>query len=153
MIARQQAPSPPSPPSAPSPQAPAPGGQTVITTDPDGRVTIHTSETPTTGVLAPQSELPVPPPWVTLPPPVIALVSLGALAAAAIVFLPLMRAIARRIEGRSPAEVAGRHELEELRDRVAALEQQQSQLHELEERLDFAERLLAAKKDVPQVRP
>jgi hypothetical protein len=55
---------------------------------------------------------------------------------------PLIKAIARRIEAGGAAADA-RGELEELRERVRQLEQANPRLAELEERLDFAERLLA----------
>jgi hypothetical protein len=55
---------------------------------------------------------------------------------------PLIRAIARRIEaGAAVAEARG--ELDDLRERVRQLEQSGSRIAELEERVDFAERLLA----------
>ena len=55
---------------------------------------------------------------------------------------PVIKAIARRIEAGGAAADA-RGELEELRERVRQLEQANPRLAELEERLDFAERLLA----------
>ena len=55
---------------------------------------------------------------------------------------PLIRAWARRIEARGAD--AGMHEdMAQLRDRVAELESMAARVPELEERLDFAERLLA----------
>jgi len=56
---------------------------------------------------------------------------------------PVGRALARRLEGTSgaAAELAAR--VEELESRVAELEQDRTRTAELEERLDFAERLLA----------
>lgn len=62
-----------------------------------------------------------------------------ALLLAGAVLVPLVRAIARRIEGR-PSSAA---ELEELRTRLHEVELQAARVPELEERLDFAERLLA----------
>lgn len=57
---------------------------------------------------------------------------------------PVGRALARRIDGTAgQSEGLSPVEAEELRHRVAELEQQQVRLLELEERLDFAERLLA----------
>ena len=57
---------------------------------------------------------------------------------------PVGRALARRIDGTAgQAEGISLAEAEELRHRVLELEQQQVRLLELEERLDFAERLLA----------
>jgi Tfp pilus assembly protein PilO len=56
---------------------------------------------------------------------------------------PVGRALARRIEGQSGAagELATR--VEELESRIAELEQERARTAELEERVDFAERLLA----------
>ena len=83
-----------------------------------------------------------PPPWVTLPPFVIVLSFIAMCAAAAVVLYPLMRAIGRRIEGRG-VDPALQQEVDELRARVHELEAGQARFSELEERLDFAERLLA----------
>ena len=82
------------------------------------------------------------PPWMVLPPPVIVLCVLGICAAAAFILHPLFRAIGRRIEGRV-VDPALQLEVEELRERVRDLESVHSRYAELEERLDFAERLLA----------
>ena len=55
---------------------------------------------------------------------------------------PLIKAIARRIEGGSAgAEVQA--ELEGLRERVRQLEEVQPRMLELEERMDFTERMVA----------
>ncbi|MHB1328779.1 MAG: hypothetical protein ACYC2K_11315 [Gemmatimonadales bacterium] len=60
---------------------------------------------------------------------------------AGIVFGPLIRAYARRIEGKGvDAQLAG--EVDHLRARVAELESVQHRVAELEERVDFSERLL-----------
>lgn len=84
---------------------------------------------------------PPPAPWEALPPPFVALIALAAIIAAAAVLVPLVRAFARRIEGRTPdADVMV--EVRTLRERVAALEESQGVVAELEERLDFAERML-----------
>ena len=56
---------------------------------------------------------------------------------------PIGRALAARIEGQRPPDQDTLVELEELRARVLALEEGQTQLVELQERLEFAERLLA----------
>lgn len=63
-----------------------------------------------------------------------------------IVLYPLIRAYARRIEGRGQ-EPAMLEEVQELRDRVAELEQSVSRMHELEERVDFAERMMTQQSD------
>jgi Tfp pilus assembly protein PilO len=61
---------------------------------------------------------------------------------------PLIRAIAKRIEGGSPgAEMQG--ELDTLRERVQQLEAMQPRMAELEERVDFAERLLTRGQEAP----
>ena len=55
---------------------------------------------------------------------------------------PLIKAIARRIEGgAASAEVQA--ELEGLRERVRHLEEMQPRMLELEERVDFTERIVA----------
>ena len=56
---------------------------------------------------------------------------------------PVGRALARRIEGQSGVaeQLAGR--VEELESRIAELEQDRARTAELEERVDFAERLIA----------
>jgi hypothetical protein len=58
------------------------------------------------------------------------------------VLLPLARAYARRLESKG-GDPALRDELMELRERIAELEAQQGRVLELEERLEFAERLLS----------
>ena len=74
------------------------------------------------------------------------LLLLGAAALLVAVLWPLIRAGARRIEaGAGVAE--GHAELESLRERVRVLEESQPRLAELEERLDFAERLLAQQRE------
>lgn len=90
------------------------------------------------------------PPWMVMPPPVIALISIAMFAAAAVVLYPLFRAIGRRIEGRRIDPVL-QQEVEELRERVRDLEAGQARYAELEERLDFAERLLAQRREVEQL--
>ncbi len=88
--------------------------------------------------------LPTLPPWATLPPAVTLLISLGFFAACAVVLYPLVRALGRRLEGRSSAgEAALRAEIDQLRQRVEDVEVMQNRILELEERVDFTERLLA----------
>jgi hypothetical protein len=59
-----------------------------------------------------------------------------------LLFGPIGTAIGRRLSGRSTAGMSP-GELDELQRRVDALESGQHRLAEVEERLDFAERLLA----------
>jgi hypothetical protein len=56
---------------------------------------------------------------------------------------PLGRALGRRIEGSGGAAEALAAKVADLETRLADLEQERLRLAELEERLDFAERLLA----------
>ncbi|MDX2192569.1 MAG: hypothetical protein NW201_04380 [Gemmatimonadales bacterium] len=67
-------------------------------------------------------------------------------------FTPIARGLGKRIEGRAavPPEVLG--EVAELRARIAELEARESHVADLEQRLEFAERLLARGADV-QVLP
>lgn len=89
---------------------------------------------------------PVIPPWVTLPPAVTLLITLGFFAACAVILRPLMTALGRRLEGRREADPQVREELNHLRTRLEELEATQHRVLELEERVDFAERLLTAQR-------
>jgi len=60
---------------------------------------------------------------------------------------PLGKAWARRIEGSGAVGAMAPAELEDLRSRLEEVEQQVSRVHELEERLDFTERLLAQQRE------
>jgi flagellar biosynthesis/type III secretory pathway M-ring protein FliF/YscJ len=91
-----------------------------------------------------------PPPWVTLPPAVVMLSVIAICTAVAVVLFPVMRALARRIEGRRQ-DPAMEQELDDLRGRVHELEAAQGRFAELEERLDFAERLLTRRPDSEQL--
>lgn len=75
--------------------------------------------------------------------PAIVMIVLAALTAMTLVLWPLARALARRLEGRGGGDAALRSELEQLHDRLAEVDGLQQRVAELEERLDFAERLLA----------
>jgi hypothetical protein len=74
-------------------------------------------------------------------PPVGAVIAVVFLVVAGIVFFPLVRAYARRLE-RGSAGGADAGELEQLRARVAELEALHHRVAELEERVDFSERML-----------
>ena len=56
----------------------------------------------------------------------------------------LGKAFARRLEGKAGTDPALTERIAELEHRLAELEQDRVRVNELEERLDFAERLLAA---------
>lgn len=64
-----------------------------------------------------------------------------ALIAATIILWPVMRALARRLEGKT-ADPALRDEVDRLQHRLEEMDTLQVRVAELEERLDFAERLL-----------
>ena len=64
-----------------------------------------------------------------------------ALLAATIILWPVMRALARRLEGRA-VDPALRDEVDRLQHRLEEMDALQVRVAELEERLDFAERLL-----------
>lgn len=82
--------------------------------------------------------------WSSLPPYVTGVISVAFLAACAFVLYPVMRAIGRRIEGSARHEDSLlRAEVEQLRGRLAEVEVLQHRVVDLEERLDFAERMLA----------
>lgn len=78
------------------------------------------------------------------------LIPLAGMATGIILGLPVIRAVVRRIEGRSrdaaaPNEV--RAELDQLRTRLEVLEQEREHVFELEERVDFAERMLTQQQE------
>ena len=60
---------------------------------------------------------------------------------------PLGKALARRLEGSGASGTVAPMEIEELRTRLEEVEQQLGRVHELEERLDFTERLLAQQRE------
>jgi len=74
--------------------------------------------------------------------PTIVLIVFAVFAALTIVLWPIARALGRRLEGKS-ADPALRDEVEQLQHRLGEMDTLQTRMTELEERLDFAERLLA----------
>ncbi len=88
----------------------------------------------------------IPPPFPNFPgpemiPPWVPFIAALGIIMGGIVLWPIVRALARRIEGRS-GETELRGEIEALHQRVADLEQVESRLGELENRIEFSERLL-----------
>lgn len=82
---------------------------------------------------------------------VVGIVAVMATAIVGALLAPLVRAFARRIEGRPQgAEVRG--ELAEIHARLEALQQGQERMAELEGRIDFTERLLAQARERDQAR-
>lgn len=67
------------------------------------------------------------------------------------VVIPLGRTLVKRLESRgAPGEGL---ELEEIRARLQSLEAREARVAELEERLDFAERLLTREREAPPLGP
>ena len=71
-----------------------------------------------------------------------------ALIAATIILWPVMRALARRLEGKS-ADPALREEVERLQHRLEEVDVLQGRVAELEERIDFTERILVRGQETP----
>jgi hypothetical protein len=74
------------------------------------------------------------------------IIVLGILGTVALVLWPIIRALARRLEG-SGAAAELQTEVDNLRGRLEQLEQGQVRFAELEERLDFTERMLAQSRE------
>lgn len=78
------------------------------------------------------------------------------IAAAAIFFAllrgPVGKAIGKMLEGNAMPDDQLTDRIEQLEDRVAELSNDQRRVAELEERLDFAERLLAQRSDAPALK-
>ena len=113
-------------------------------------VTVQVPEIPPIPPIPPIPEIQVLPPWMVLPPQVIGLIGIAMVVGTVLVLFPIVRAIARRLEGRGVSQEL-LQQVEELRDRVRDLEASQHRVAELEERLDFTERLLAQRRDVEQL--
>jgi len=87
-------------------------------------------------------------------PVVVSLTITIAVALVVILRGPVGRALGRRIEGvKAPDESHTLAAVDDMQARVAQLEQQIDRMHELEERLDFAERLLARQADTGRLPP
>lgn len=74
-----------------------------------------------------------------------AILAMVALVMGGILVFPLVRALARRLEGHSGA--GSRAELETVHERLAELEAMEQRVLELENRIEFSERLLARQAD------
>jgi hypothetical protein len=79
-------------------------------------------------------------------PPMVIMIVIAALAATTIILWPIVRAFARRLEGKS-GDPALRAEVEQLHARLGEVDTLQTRIDDLEERLDFAERLLAQSRE------
>jgi hypothetical protein len=76
------------------------------------------------------------------PPAIVMIVALG-LIATTVILWPIMRALARRLEGKGAADPALHAEIEQLQHRLGEVDALQQRVAELEERIDFTERMLA----------
>jgi hypothetical protein len=63
--------------------------------------------------------------------------------ATVIILFPVMRALGRRLEGKRGGDPALRSDVEHLHTRLSEVDALQARIAELEERVDFTERLLA----------
>jgi hypothetical protein len=79
-------------------------------------------------------------------PPMVIMIVIAALAATTIILWPIVRAFARRLEGKS-GDPALRAEVEQLHARLGEVDTLHTRIGDLEERLDFAERLLAQNRE------
>jgi hypothetical protein len=77
--------------------------------------------------------------------------ALTGLFAAVLILWPLVRALSRRIEGRGEPDQAMLEEMDQMRQRLAQLEDLPHRVAELEERAEFAERLLSQNRDVERL--
>jgi Tfp pilus assembly protein PilO len=80
-------------------------------------------------------------------PKIVLMIVLAALTASVVILWPIMRAIGRRMEHKAGPDPLLKAEIEQLHQRLAEMEPLQTRVAELEERLDFAERLLAQGKE------
>ena len=93
-------------------------------------------------------QLPLPPEpmgHMGLSDPAAVAIVVAILFAVVLITWPLIRALARRLEGGTSKELLV--EVDALRARVQQLEEGQARLTDLEERLDFAERMLAQSRE------
>ena len=97
-------------------------------------------------------DFPTPAPWMLMPPQALVAVTIVFIVACAVVLWPLMRAVGRRIEGKGTGDPALRAEVEALRARLGEVDQLQHRVMELEERVDFTERLLAQQREPERLR-
>jgi len=91
--------------------------------------------------------------WDTLPPEAAVTIVIVLIAGMVVMAWPIVRAFARRIEGKGHEDQALRGEVDQLRARLAELEALHVRLSDLEERVDFTERVLAQQKGIGQLPP
>lgn len=79
--------------------------------------------------------------------PAVVIMVLVVMTAVTIILWPIVRALARRLEGRGAVDATLRADVEQLRRRLGEVDGLQGRIAELEERLDFTERLLAQSRE------
>ena len=80
-------------------------------------------------------------------PPMVLLIVIAALTASVVILWPIMRAFGRRLEGKAGGDPALRSDVEHLHARLGEIDALQTRVAELEERVDFTERLLAQSRE------
>lgn len=83
----------------------------------------------------------------TMDPGAIVMIVLTVVAAVTVVLWPLVRALARRLEAKGGRDPALQRELEQVQQRLAEVDALHGRVADLEERLDFTERLLAQSRE------
>jgi hypothetical protein len=81
------------------------------------------------------------------PPGSVLLIIIAALTATVIILWPVMRAFGRRLEGKEGGDPALRSDVDHLHARLGEIDALQTRVAELEERVDFTERLLAQSRE------
>ena len=81
------------------------------------------------------------------PPGSVLLIIIAALTATVIILWPIMRAFARRLEGKGSGDPALRSDVDHLHAQLGEIDALQARVAELEERVDFTERLLAQSRE------
>jgi Tfp pilus assembly protein PilO len=84
-------------------------------------------------------------------PKAIVMIVLAVLTASVVILWPIMRAIGRRMEHKTGPDPSLKAEIDHLHQRLAEMEPLQTRVAELEERIDFTERLLAQAKDAERL--
>lgn len=83
-------------------------------------------------------------------PPIVLLIVITALTAMVVILWPIMRAFGRRLEGRGNTDPALKADMEHLQARLGEVDSLQARVLELEERVDFTERVLSQSHDAPR---
>ena len=76
-------------------------------------------------------------------PPLVLMIVLAALTATVVILWPIMRAFGRRLEGKGMTDPSLKAEIDHLHERLGEVDALQARVMELEERVDFTERVLA----------